>query len=358
MPVSEYMALVLGHPEYGYYITRDPFGLAGDFITAPEISQMFGELIGLWCVEYWRLLGRPVPVSLIELGPGRGTLMADALRAARLDPAFLTDLSLHLVESSPVLRETQARTLAAAGPQAVWHDGVRSALASAPGTPFILANEFFDALPVRQFVRSREGWHERMVGLDPEEPSRLAFGLSPDAVSPLTLDHPCADTAEEGALIELAPARSAVTAELAAAVAVRGGGALIIDYGYARPAPGDSLQALRQHAPHDILEAPGSADMTAHVDFAALARAVREAGALPFGPVEQGEWLMRLGLGERAIMLARAAPEQAGDVESALLRLTAPNRMGSLFKVLAAGRRGAPVPPGFEGVAEAGEESR
>ncbi len=351
MPVSEYMALALGHPEYGYYTTRDPFGLAGDFITAPEISQMFGELIGLWCVEHWRALGRPAPLSLIELGPGRGTLMADALRAAQLDPAFLADISLHLVECSPLLRATQRRTLAPYGRTPVWHDGIRAALSGAAGTPFIIANEFFDALPVRQFVRSHDGWHERMVGLHPDAQQGLAFGLSPDATAPQTLDHPCATTEENGAVLELAPARAAVAGELAAAVAERGGAALIIDYGHADPAPGDTLQALRHHAPHDVLDAPGSADITAHVDFGALRRAIRTAGALAFGPVEQGDWLLRLGMGERAAMLARTAPTQAAAVEAALVRLTAPDRMGSLFKVLAAGRNGDPVPPGFEAVA-------
>ncbi|MFP3944656.1 MAG: class I SAM-dependent methyltransferase [Alphaproteobacteria bacterium] len=347
MPVSEYMALALGDPEHGYYTTRDPFGASGDFVTAPEISQMFGELTGLWCVEHWRALGRPAPFSLIELGPGRGTLMADALRAARLDPKFLSTAALHLVETSPRLREIQASTLSPTGLSPVWHDDVRSALEGSQGAPFILANEFFDALPVRQFVRGPKGWHERMVGLAPEEPERLAFGLSPDAVAPDSLDHPCAATAEEGEMVELAPARNAVAGELAAAVAGRGGALLVIDYGYARPAPGDTLQAVRRHAPHDVLDAPGSADITAHVDFGALGRAVGHAGAEAYGPVTQGDWLMRLGIGARAAMLARAAPGQAAAVEAAFTRLTAPDRMGTLFKVLAAGRRGDPAPPGF-----------
>lgn len=347
MPVSEYMALALGDPEHGYYTTRDPFGASGDFVTAPEISQMFGELTGLWCVEHWRALGRPAPFSLIELGPGRGTLMADALRAARLEPEFLKSVSLHLVETSPKLREKQTRTLAPSGVAPVWHEDLRSALESAEGTPFFLANEFLDALPVRQFVRGPGGWHERVVGLNPDDSSRLAFGLSPDAAAPEALDHPCAATAHEGNLIELAPARNAVAAELAAAIAARGGAALLIDYGYAQPAPGDTLQALRRHARHDVLDMPGSADITAHVDFAALSHAIRDAGALAYGPVEQGDWLMRLGIGQRAAALARASPGQANDVESALVRLTAPERMGRLFKVLAAGRKGDPAPPGF-----------
>jgi NADH dehydrogenase [ubiquinone] 1 alpha subcomplex assembly factor 7 len=350
MPVSEYMALALGHPEHGYYTTRDPFGLAGDFTTAPEISQMFGELAGLWCVQHWRTLGGPSPLSLIELGPGRGTLMADALRAARLDPAFLQNAGLHLVETSPLLRETQAKTLAPSGMTPVWHDSVEAALSGAAGVPFIIANEFFDALPVRQFVRGADGWHERMVGLHTEETEepRLAFGLSPEAVAPDALDHPCAATAQVGALIELAPARNAVAALLAAAVAVRGGAALIIDYGYARPAPGDTLQALRRHAPHNVLDDPGSADITAHVDFDAISRAARNAGAAAFGPLGQGEWLTRLGIRERAAMLARSAPEQAAAVDTALERLTGANRMGTLFKALAIGRKGDPPPPGFE----------
>jgi len=344
------MALALGHPDHGYYATRDPFGLTGDFITAPEISQMFGELIGLWCVAHWRAIGAPVPLSVIELGPGRGTLMADALRAARLDPPFLETADIQLVETSPVLCGIQARTLAGAKPAPTWHDTVRAALEQSRGACLIIANEFFDALPVRQFVRGPQGWHERLVGLDTDDPGarRLVFRLSPEAVAPAALDHPCAATAEEGTILELAPMRNAAAAELGTAVATRGGAALIIDYGYAAPAPGDTLQALKRHATHDVLEDPGTADITAHVDFQALGEAAGMAGSAAFGPVEQGEWLTRLGIRERAAILAGAAPDQAGAIGSALSRLTAADRMGSLFKALAIGREGDPAPPGFE----------
>lgn len=349
LPVSEYMALALGHPEHGYYMGRDPLGVSGDFITAPEISQMFGELLGLWCVAHWRALGGPEPVSLIELGPGRGTLMADVLRAARTDPDFLGGIPVHLVEISPVLRKAQAQTLERTGIAPVWHDSVSRALAAAPGAPFVIANEFFDALPVRQFVRGAGGWHERMIGLETDDSgtAHLAFRLAPEAVAPEALDHPCAATAGPGTVLELGTAREAVAAELGAAVARRGGAALIIDYGYARPAPGETLQAIRRHNAHGVLDDPGSADITAHVDFDALSRAARAAGAAAFGPVEQRAWLTGLGINERAAILARSAPEKAPEIRAALSRLTAADEMGSLFKVLAIAPARGPVPPGF-----------
>lgn len=350
MPVSEYMALALAHPEHGYYATRDPFGAAGDFITAPEISQMFGELIGLWYITHWRALGRPAPVALIELGPGRGTLMDDALRAAAVDMQFSAAICLHFVESSPVLRGIQARNRRFSAFSPRWHERISEALAAAVGVPLVLANEFLDTLPVRQFVRGARGWHERMVGLGraPGGAPRLVFALSPEALPPAALDHPCAAESAEGALLELAPAREAVAAGLASAIAARGGAALLIDYGYERSAPGDTLQALRRHAPHDVLADPGSADLTAHVDFDALARAVARAGAVAFGPLPQRDWLIRLGIRERAARLAAAAPDHAAAVANALERLTAPDAMGTLFKVLVIGRAGDPVPPGFE----------
>ncbi len=330
MTLHDYMALCLAHPEHGYYMRRDPLGAAGDFTTAPEISQMFGEMIGLWLAEVWHGLGRPAPFRLVELGPGRGTLMADILRAGRAAPGFLDSAEVWLVETSPALRAEQARQV----------PGARQAgaLAEVPAGPFLLvANEFFDALPVRQFVRTAKGWAERMVGLDGD---RLAFGLRPA---------PDLGPAPVGAVRERSPAGEAAAAEIGARIGAAGGAALIVDYGYAAPTPAgaDTVQALRAHAYADPLEAPGEADITAHVDFGALARAAKGAAASPLVP--QGAWLERLGIGARAATLARARPERAAEIGGQLRRLTAPEEMGTLFRVMALGQAGAPPFPGFEG---------
>ncbi len=260
------MALALGHPEWGYYTTRDPFGRKGDFITASEISQVFGEMLGLWCVEVWRQMGAPDPVRLVELGPGRGTLMADALRAAAVSPDFIRAAQVHLVETSPVLREAQRSALA--GRDVVWHDRFDDI----PEGPLLLvANEFFDALPVRQLQREADGWCERLVGNGPQG---LQFVLStPGAPSAALLDPGMRAGAAEGAIAEIQPAALSIAAAISARLGAFGGAALIIDYGYMQSAAGDTLQAVRSHKPHDVLLDPGDADLTVHVDFAALARA-------------------------------------------------------------------------------------
>jgi NADH dehydrogenase [ubiquinone] 1 alpha subcomplex assembly factor 7 len=319
IPVSRYMALCLSHPEHGYYTNRDPFGRAGDFVTAPEISQMFGELIGLWAAEVWRQMGSPPAVRLIELGPGRGTMMADALRAARALPAFRSALSVHLVETSPALERRQRETLAACGVPITWH----RALAEVPaGAAIIFANEFFDALPVHQAVRGAQGWHERVVGLDHE--GRLAFAfspvLSPIAHMPQRLDA----TAAPGAIFEW---RCAEAIRALAARVARNGAALIIDYGHTESGLGDTLQAVRGHRFADVLAEPGEVDLTAHVDFAAQV----------YGPIEQGLFLQRLGIAERAARLQTATPAKSGAIDAALARLTGPGPagMGRLFKALA-----------------------
>ena len=339
--VADYMSQVLTDPEYGYYMRGDPLGRQGDFITAPEISQMFGELIGLWCADTWQRMGAPAKVILAELGPGRGTLMADALRAARLLPGFLEAARLHLVEVSPSLRARQEETLGRAA--ATWHRD----LSALPGGPLILvANEFFDALPVRQFERSEAGWSERMVVRDGA--GALAFGRTPPgpAAAPL-LPEPLR-AAPPGSLVEVSPAGLATAAEIGRRVAVQGGAALIIDYGRAESAPGASLQAVRRHRRHEVLEDPGSADLTAHVDFAALAQAAREAGADSLGPVTQGAFLGGLGLAERAEALLHAAsPAQRRDIEAACARLTGAEQMGALFKMLAIARPGLGPLSGF-----------
>ena len=352
MPVSRYMALCLGHPRYGYYMTRDPLGVAGDFTTAPEISQMFGELLGLWAVATWQQMGSPTRLALVELGPGRGTLMADALRAARLVPAFGAAIEVHLVETSPVLRARQKALLADAGVPLSWHDRVDDL----PGDPtVVIANEFFDALPISQFLRSTQGWHERRVGLDAA--GALVLGVDPRPTPfaaalarHIPLPHPV------GAMME--HLESDAPALLAAHLVRTGGAALIIDYGYGQSAFGDTLQALAQHRFVDPLHEPGAADLTAHVDFAALARTAQASGLQAHGPVPQGEFLARLGLQQRAERLKReATPSQREAIDLAVARLadTDDTAMGRLFKVLALSHPSLGVPPAFapdEAIAE------
>ncbi|MFG1480071.1 SAM-dependent methyltransferase [Xanthobacter sp. V4C-4] len=339
MPVSRYMALCLGHPRHGYYITRDPLGAGGDFTTAPEISQMFGELLGLWAVATWQQMGAPPRFVLAELGPGRGTLMADALRAARVAPAFGAAAQVHLVETSPVLRTAQRRALADRAVQ--WHDRVEDL---PPGPAIVLANEFFDALPVDQYVRAADGWHERRVGLDAD--GRLVFGLDPRP-SPLAAAFAPRGPAPEGAVLERMESGPALA--LARHLAAGGGAALVVDYGHAGGF-GDTLQALSGHAFADPLAAPGAADLTAHVDFAALARMAAGQGAAAFGPVPQGEFLLRLGLGARAErLMADAGPDGEDAIAGAALRLagTGDGQMGALFKVLALAAPAVGTPPAF-----------
>ncbi|MGU3496613.1 class I SAM-dependent methyltransferase [Xanthobacteraceae bacterium A53D] len=339
--VGRYMALCLGHPRYGYYVTRDPLGAQGDFTTAPEISQMFGELIGLWAVATWQQMGSPAAFRLVELGPGRGTLMADALRAAKLLPAFGAAMSLHLVEMSPALRAKQAANLAAYAPE--WHDR----LEDVPGGPaIIIANEFFDALPIDQFIRGANGWHERRVGLDAD--GGLMFGMDPrpfPALSALAARFPAP---REGAVLERL--ESGPAHALARRLAAQGGGALVIDYGHGRHGFGDTLQAMKDHRFVDPLDTPGEADLTAHVDFAALAEIARTEGARAFGTLTQGEFLNRLGLAARAHALSANANEaQRAAISAAQDRLagTGEGQMGSLFKVLALGAPSLGPLPGF-----------
>jgi NADH dehydrogenase [ubiquinone] 1 alpha subcomplex assembly factor 7 len=344
MNVADYMRETLGHPTHGYYATRDPLGTDGDFVTAPEVSQMFGELIGLWCLFGWLSSGSPDPFRLVELGPGRGTMMEDALRAARVRPQFLDAMRLHLVETSPVLRDRQQDVLlqATAGlepPQ--WHD----ALSDVPDGPlFLVANEFFDALPVHQFERSDTGWRERAVGLDARG-APIWCHVPPG--SAFALIDPGMHALPPGSIVEVSPSSIALAAEIGQRIAEGGGAALIIDYGSARPTGQPSLQAVRGHRRHDPLEAPGTADLTAHVDFGALARAAGEAGAAVWGPVPQRDLLERLGIRERANQLAAdATPAQAADIEAALARLLDENEMGSLFQAIAITAGDSP-PPGF-----------
>jgi NADH dehydrogenase [ubiquinone] 1 alpha subcomplex assembly factor 7 len=331
LTVAAFMEEALFHPRWGYYATRDPLGARGDFVTAPEISQVFGELIGLWCVDLWRRLGAPDPVLLVELGPGRGTLLRDALRAARVVPDFLAAARLHLVERSPVLRAAQEEALGAA---AQWHDDFCTV---PPGPLLLVANEFLDALPIRQFVRGADAWRERVVTCSGDV---LAFAEAPTGAA--------LEDAEPGAVREQRPAALVLARDLAARLARDGGAALVIDYGYWPGACGDTLQAVRRHRPHEVLAEPGSADLTAHVDFAAFADAAAAAGARVWGPVPQGVFLDRLGIEARAVRLIAAADaEQAHLIRSGCRRLVDPAEMGRLFKALALTHPSCPPPAGF-----------
>ena len=343
--VARYMALCLGDPRHGYYMTRDPFGAEGDFVTAPEVSQMFGELIGLWCADVWTRMGGPSPVRLVECGPGRGTLMADAVRAAKALPPFRVALDVHLVETSPVLRDRQRTTLATAGVPVTWHERLQTVPS---GPALVIANEFFDALPIRQFVRTPDGWRERLVGLSPE--GTLGVGLAPEPEPTLA-----GAQGASGAVLEIAEESAGVMRQLAGRLAAQGGAALAIDYGYLRTAPGDTLQAVRRHRFVDPLAEPGEADLTAHVDFAALGRVAAQAGAAVHGPVTQGDFLRALGLDARAAVLKRkVSPEGATAIDAAVHRLAGGGEgMGELFKVIAvADPRLGPL-PGFDSPAGA-----
>ncbi len=338
--VAQFMEAALADPRYGYYMGRDPFGVAGDFTTAPEISQMFGELIGLWCAIQWQAMGSPDRVVLAEIGPGRGTLMADLLRAARTLAPFAAALDVHLIETSPSLRNRQAQTLEAEAVRWV------ERFDQLPDGPLLLvANELFDALPIRQLEKQRGGWHERMVGLGPD--GGLAFVAGPKVVKPPLGAEVRA--AKAGSIAEICEAGRALAGAIGARLAATGGAALIIDYGHDASAAGDTLQAVKAHRYHPVLSDPGESDLTAHVDFQALAAAAAAKGAAVHGPVAQGAWLLRLGLEERTVMLMRgASTETAADIAGRARRLIDPAEMGTLFRVLAILNPSMPVPPGFE----------
>jgi NADH dehydrogenase [ubiquinone] 1 alpha subcomplex assembly factor 7 len=326
IPVSQFMAAANAH----YYATRNPLGAAGDFVTAPEVSQMFGELVGLWCADLWDRAGRP-GVAWVELGPGRGTLAADALRA--MAKAGLTP-PVHFVETSPTLRALQTDRV----PEATFHDDASTLPTDRP--LLIVANEFFDALPIRQLVRGPDGWRERLVACQDTLFLPIAGKPVPDAVLPGSLRD-----AAPGAVLETSPAAVAVMRELAGRIAAQGGALLAIDYGYEGPALGDTLQAVRGHAYANPYDAPGEQDLTAHVDFTTLAAAAQAAGAAVWGPVEQGEWLVKLGIDARTAALARAAADRAEQIAEDRVRLVV--EMGRLFKALAVTAPGWPQPAAF-----------
>jgi NADH dehydrogenase [ubiquinone] 1 alpha subcomplex assembly factor 7 len=345
MTVAQFMDLALSHPEHGYYMTRDPLGHAGDFVTAPEISQVFGELIGLWSAEVWGLMGRPDAVRLIELGPGRGTLMLDALRAARAAPDFHNALRVHLVEISPALQRRQRETLAGAAVATKWHDALGDV---PPGPTIILANEFFDALPVNQAIRKSDGWHERVVELSAD--GTFAFGLAAEPLRAFEQTLPSAlRDAPNGAIYEWRPDR--VVKDMTTRIVHDGGVALVIDYGHTHSAPGETFQAVRRHAYADPLADPGLADLTAHVDFSALSTSAERHGARVHGPIAQALFLQRIGIDARAAALKAAASSAAAEkIAADVTRLTAGGRtgMGTMFKVMAISPPQLDQLPGFD----------
>jgi NADH dehydrogenase [ubiquinone] 1 alpha subcomplex assembly factor 7 len=334
--VARYMTACLHDPDFGYYATRPALGLAGDFITAPLVSQMFGELLGVWAASTWELMGRPSPFRLVEMGPGDGTLMSDVLRAVRHAPGFLEAADLWLVEVSEPLKALQRERL---GEAPRW----AASLAEVPaGAPIILiANELLDCLPARQFVRTAAGWAEQVVGLD--HTGALTFGLANTPVASLLPD------AAVGQVYEQSAAQAALGSEIGDRIARDGGAALLIDYGRATPGFGDTLQALRRHEKVDPLARPGEADLTIHVDFPAVMHAARAEGA-ETAIVTQTELLARLGIGERAEALVRARPERSATIGRQLHRLIGADEMGELFKACAIFEPGQP-PPAFEEVA-------
>jgi NADH dehydrogenase [ubiquinone] 1 alpha subcomplex assembly factor 7 len=340
--VGRYMEMCLCH----YYANRDVFGPQGDFITAPEISQIFGELIGLWAANLWQIMEAPPAISLVELGPGRGTLMADALRAARVLPGFRAALRIHMLENSSALRGRQIKALEHELPSPVWHEAIDGLLDAHRGKPMILiANEFLDALPIRQYQRRDRAWRERHVGLGND--GRLGFGLHPLPVA-LT-DAPA--NAPDGTIVERAEAAESVVVRIAAHIADNGGAALFIDYGSATSGFGDTLQAVKGHHPVDVFETPGEADLTAQVDFERMARAAQAAGAAIQPVAGQAAFLDALGIAARAERLcAKATPDQATALLAGVARLTdtsSPTAMGALFKVLCIRHPSLPPLPGM-----------
>jgi NADH dehydrogenase [ubiquinone] 1 alpha subcomplex assembly factor 7 len=345
MPVAEYMALCLADPEHGYYTTRDPLGARGDFITAPEISQMFGELIGVWMAAVWKRMGSPENIRIIELGPGRGTMMKDALRAVQGMPAFLEALVLHLVEISPVLEAQQERTLEHLSVPMFWHPTLEDV---PKGPAIIVANEYFDALPVNQVVKFEGHWYERQIEIDSTGDLDFTIAANPLPHFQMLLPQALRDAPEQSIFEWRA---DTMALNLGRRVADSRGVALVIDYGHAVSAIGETLQAVGQHAFADPLTAPGSIDLTAHVDFQPLIRAVEAMGVNGFGPIEQSEFLRRLGIETRAATLkAKASRDGANEIDSALSRLTGHGRadMGALFKAAAFAHPSMGVLPGFE----------
>ena len=343
MSLAAYMQRALADPHYGYYMQRRPFGAAaadgGDFITAPEVSQMFGELLGAWLADLWQRMGQPTAFCLAEVGPGRGTLMADILRAATVLPGFAEAAAIHFIETSPALRELQKQAV----PQAQFNDS----LADLPPLPCLLVgNEFFDALPIHQYKKTPAGWTEVMVD---RQGDGLVFADGATGASPFSdaLTAVCPPELADGSIVESCPTGETAMAQLSNHIARHGGAALLIDYGHAKPGSGDSFQALTHHKYVDPLDAPGLADLTAHVNFPLLAHIAAQAG-LSIAPItEQGAFLENLGLSLRAQALMQASPGREKQINAERLRLAAPQEMGSLFKVLGIAHKDMPPMAGF-----------
>jgi NADH dehydrogenase [ubiquinone] 1 alpha subcomplex assembly factor 7 len=337
MSLATYMGLCLSHPRHGYYAVARPIGAEGDFITAPEISQMFGELIGFFFVNLWQQMGQPKSFTLLELGPGRGTLMADALRAAAKAEGFIDAMHLQLFEQNSVLKAEQEKRLSKYSPY--WS----AEIDAVSGDPlFVVANEFFDALPIKQFVKTDDGWHERLVGL--KDGARV-FGLSPTPIADSAAP-PEVHGSYAGEILELGTAAADAMQRLAHKVALQGGGILALDYGYPATQTGETFQAVKAHAFAEPLDEPGEADLSSHVNFQVLGEAAKASGLAVAPLAGQGEFLIRLGLGERAKSLARANPAEAANIARAVERLTSPNQMGTLFRAFCAHSPGL-KPAGF-----------
>jgi NADH dehydrogenase [ubiquinone] 1 alpha subcomplex assembly factor 7 len=341
--VAAFMTEAMFDPREGFYATKNPIGAGEDFITAPSISQMFGELIGLWCAQVWMDMGQPETVQLVELGPGTGQMMADIVRASRAVPGFDRAAQISLIEASAALKMVQGRTLTPLGVEAMWLNRLEDVPA---GPAIFVGNEFLDCLPMRQALKHEGKWHERLIGLS-ETGDAFAFVLGPplgveaDLVPARLRDLP------DGTLAELRPGDQQVVDALADRFKTHPGLALFIDYGPATSEAGDTFQAIRQHKKSDPLAAPGTADLTARVDFEQLAHFARSAGLEVAGPAQQGDWLNAMGIEVRAANLIRHSPEMKTRIARQVLRLTEADQMGELFKVMALSTQGLPKPPGF-----------
>jgi NADH dehydrogenase [ubiquinone] 1 alpha subcomplex assembly factor 7 len=345
--VARYMTDALAHPDWGYYTTQEAFGAQGDFITAPEVSQVFGEMLGLWCAQTWMQLGKPAKFGLVELGPGRGTLMADMITATKSVPGFHQAVTIHVVEMSKRLREIQREKLDGTGIEIQWFDRLDQV---SQGPSLFVANEFIDALPMRQFQHFQGKWHERQIALNDAQ-DELIFVLSPSAVPDVVLPKELSN-GNDGDMFEVGTAGQNIADEIGTRITQHGGAALIIDYGYAqdlrdRTQFGDTLQAVKSHNYHALLQDPGRADLTAHVDFMEIARSAANAGAAPQGITTQANFLNALGIVERIDALIQHHPDTRENLQNALRRLTHEDEMGQLFKVIVIGAIDAPRFPGI-----------
>lgn len=341
--LADYMQACLSDPDHGYYRVRDPLGALGDFITAPEISQVFGELIGIWSLSVWNSLGQPGPFKLIELGPGRGTMLNDALRAARILPGFLKNTSVHLTETSPVLRDKQKELLSHHAVEFSWHDDPENI---APGPSIIVANEFLDALPIHQLVFRGGKWFERMIGLDSKDELMFIHALKPFTNHNIIPRLPQKVT--DGDILEIRPAVSEVIRMLKKRSTLHPVVALFIDYGHSQTAYGDTFQAIKNHKFYPPLKTPGEADLTSHVDFGALKELANKSGMRTYGPLTQSHFLQKLGIQQRTEQLVKSStPDKRRGIVEGVERLVAAGKMGELFKVLVVTGGTQVIPPPF-----------